>query len=261
MLHLFISRWDEIIVNGSIAKAEIVLGWGVWTVVALCLAIVIPLIFYGMMKNKYPWLYFAVAILTMSRNALVFSTLTYAGCVIISCFVGRHKKIFRIITLAGILLVAVLGIALWDKISIILKDYLDRGFSDNGRFEIWRAAFDSFLDSPVFGSGFYGMDLGGGQFGFIPKMAHQTILQILGSMGVFGIVCYGYYRVSTVIEVVKKPNTLKTMMGISILTLVCEGMLDNFAFSFYPLFFTVIALAIICRSNQEKQMKISENVN
>lgn len=254
IIHLMLTA-DNVFIDGSINKVAMALGWGIWNLVAVSLAILIPLIFYGMYTNKYPWFYFAVAtvcyvmsVLTMSRNALVFSTLTYGACVIISCFVGRTRKAFRIITLAGIVGIIVFAIVFWDKIYMLLGDYFERGFSDNGRFDLWRGAFSSFLGAPIFGAGFYGLDIDYGQFGFLPHMAHQTVLQLLGSMGIFGICAYGYYRYKTCLFVFRKPNLLKTMLALSILTLLCESMLDNFIFNFYPVFYYVVALAIICKN-------------
>lgn len=261
MIDLYLTS-DTVISGGTIVKDQIVLGWGSWTVVALCFAVVIPLMFYGVLNNRYPWLYFGVAtvtyvmtILTMSRNALIFATLGYVCCVILCCFVGKHKKAFRIITVTGIVAIAVLAFLLRDNIYTFFKDHFDRGLlNDNGRYPLWRAAFESFLESPIFGSGFYGINFDTyDQFGFVPKMAHQTILQILGSMGIFGILAYGYYRVNTAIMIFKKPSVMKSIFAISILVLLLESMLDNFVFSVYPVMYYVISLAIIGKSAREEK--------
>ncbi len=187
LVHLFLTN-ENVIKDGTIVKDQMALGWGIWNLIAVSLSILIPLIFYGIYTNKYPWLYFAAAtlsyvmsVLTMSRNALVFSTLIYCACVLISCFVGKYKKHFRIITLVGIALIALMAFLLWDKIYTVLGDYFERGFSDNGRFDLWRGSFESFLEAPIFGSGFYGLNIDYIQFGFLPKMAHQTVFQLLGS--------------------------------------------------------------------------------
>jgi hypothetical protein len=259
LIHLMITNPD-VFADGSIVKTEMALGWGIWNLIGVSLAILIPLLFYCVYENKYPWLYFSVAtlayvisVLTMSRNALVFSSLTYGACMVISCFVGRHKKQFRIITACGIALLAVLAIVLFDKIYVVLADYFERGLDDNGRFDLWRGSFKSFLDAPIFGSGFYGLDINHSQFGFLPKMAHQTLFELLGAMGIFGTLCYAYYRYKTVLPVLKKPNLMKTMLGISILTLLMESMLDNFIFNFYPVFYYVAALAIINKAYSEQK--------
>ena len=158
--HLYLSS-DTIFVDGSINKVGVALGWGIWNLIGVSAFVLIPMNFYGMAKNKYPWLYFSVAtliwivaVLSMSRNALIFGTLTYAACVLIFSFVGEKKKIFRIIVAVGIAFAALFAVVFFDKIYSLFKDFFDRGLSDNGRFNIWRAAFDNFLNSPIFRRGF-----------------------------------------------------------------------------------------------------------
>ena len=260
MLNLFLVG-DNVFVDGSINKTAMALGWGIWNLVAVSAAILIPVAFLGMEKCRYPWLYFAaatvsylVSILTMSRNALIFSTLTYAACVIIFSFAGKNKKSMRVVVLIGLVSIALLGVVLWDKISSLLSDYLERGFSDNGRFALWSAAFENFLDSPVFGSGFYSLHVEGqAVFGPLPVMAHNTVLQLLSSSGVVGLCAYIWYRVSTVKAFIKRPSLAKTMLGLAILVILLESMLDNFVFNVYPMFYAMIALAIATRLDKEEQ--------
>ncbi len=249
---------DNIFVDGSINKVAVALGWGIWNLIGVSLSVLIPVIFYGMHKNKYPWMYFTaatlayiMAVLTMSRNALVFATLAYVSCVIISCFYGKQKRTFRIIAAAGILCVAALGIILFDKLYAILADYFERGFSDNGRFDIWRAAFDNFLAHPIFGGGFYGFEGGLDKFGPLAKQAHNTLLQILSATGILGFAAYAYYRYKTVLTVIKKPTFLKTMMALSIAVLLLGSLLDNFVFNIYPMFYYNMAMVIVCKATAE----------
>jgi O-antigen ligase len=260
LIHMMLTN-ENLLLDGSINKGEMALGWGIWNLVAVSLAILIPLLFYGFYVNKYPWLYFAAAtlayvmsVLTMSRNALVFSTLSYGACIIISCFVGKNKRVFRVITLVGILGVITLGVLLWDKIYTVLGDYFERGFSDNGRFDIWRGSFSSFLDAPIFGSGFYGLNIYYEQFGFLPHMAHNTLFELLGALGIFGTLAYAYYRVKTLLPVIRRPSLMKSMLFLSILTLLLESLLDNFILNFYPVFYYVLALALINRSQDGEKL-------
>ncbi len=249
---------DNVFVDGSVNKVSIALGWGIWNLIGVSLSVLIPLIFYGMHRNRYPWLYFAsatvtyiMAVLTMSRNALVFASLAYIACVIISCFTGKHRRTFRIITAIGAAALLAFAVIFFDKIYSLLGDYFERGFSDNGRFEIWRAAFDNFLAHPVFGGGFYGFEGGVDKFGPLAKQAHNTLLQFLSATGIVGFAAYAYYRYKTVLEIVKRPTFLKTMMALSIAVLVLGSLLDNFVFNIYPMFYYNMALVIICKANKK----------
>lgn len=261
LIHLFVTS-DSIFVDGSIVKTSVALGWGIWNLIAVSLAVLIPVLFFGVMNNRYPWLYFFVAtlafvmsVLTMSRNALVFSTLAYAVCVLICCFVGKYKKVFRIITLVGIVLVAAMAVLLWDKLQGLLSDYFERGFSDNGRYALWHQAFDNFLSAPIFGRGFCGFDVETAVFGPLPKQAHNTVIQLLSATGIVGLLSYGYYRIISLKPFFKRPSLMKSFLGLSILVLLAESLLDNFVFNIYPVFYYAVALAIVFRASKEEDSR------
>ena len=250
--------FDDVFIDASINKVAMALGWGISNLVGVSLSVLIPVIFYGMHVNKYPWLYFAaatltyaMALLTMSRNALVFASLSYAACVIISCFKGRNKRVFRIVAAASVALVIILAIISWDNIHELLRDYFERGFSDSGRYTLWRAAFDNFLDAPIFGVGFYGFDVETDVFGPLAEQAHNTVFQLLSATGIVGFAAYAYYRFSTVKPIFKRPTLMKTMMAISVAVLLFESLLDNFIFNIYPMFHYTVSLVIIHKSDRE----------
>ena len=255
--HLFLTS-DNIFIDGSINKVGVALGWGIWNLVGVSLSVLIPVLFLGAMKSKkYFLVYFfaasavyITAVLTMSRNALVFSTLAYGASLLIACFFGENKKRFRILTACAASAVIIFAVLFFDKISSILLDYFERGFSDNGRYSLWRQAFDNFLNSPIFGNGFYGFDVETAVFGPLPKMAHNTVLQLLSSSGIVGLIAYLYYRISTVKLFVRKPDITKTMLALSALVLIFGGLLDNFIFNVYPTFFYTVMLAIVARDEK-----------
>ncbi len=257
---VFISS-DNIFIDGSINKEGVILGWGIWNLIGVSSAVLIPMNFYGMQKNKYPWLYFVsatliyiISVLSMSRNALIFASLAYAVCIIIFCFTGKYKKHMRIVTIAGVLFVLAAGVLMWDKISSLLADYIERGFDNNGRFDLWETAIDRFAAAPIFGSGFFGFE-SDRVLGILPWMAHNTLFQLLSSLGIFGTAAYCYYRIMSVMPLVKKPNITKTMLGLSILILLFESLLDNFIFNIYPMFYAQTALAIALKKSKEENLE------
>ncbi len=260
LIHLYLTN-ENIFVNGSVDKVQVALGWGIWNLIGASLVILIPVIFVGVHNNRYPWLYFAaatlafiMAVLTMSRNALIFSALTYAVCVIISCFKGKRKKAFRIITLVGVIALIAAGMVLWSRIRTLLGDYFERGFSNNGRFEIWTAAFNNFLDAPVFGNGFTSLKSESFySFGPVPLMAHNTVLQFLSAMGIFGLVGYGYYVFSLFKPAFVSPNLTKSLLALSLAALSLQSMLDNFIFNFYPVLFVTAVSSVIFKMSEENK--------
>ena len=178
---LFLTN-GEIFEGGSINKVEVALGWGIWNLVGITLSLLVPLIFYGVHKSRYPWLYFSVAtlayifaVLTMSRSALLFGGIGYVACIIISCFKGELRYIFRKILLLGAVLSAFLLFAFKGEIYTLLKDYFERGFSDNGRFALWRAAFKSFR-MPLFSAAVFTVFLSTTRFSTLsaPSQSRRT---------------------------------------------------------------------------------------
>lgn len=256
---LFLTN-ENIFADGAINKTEVALGWGIWTVVGASLSVLIPAMFYGLQFNKYPWLYFAVATvtllfcaLTMSRNALLFGGLAYVACVIISCFFGKYKKAFRIIAAAGALAASVMAVVFWDKIHALFGENFNLGLALNGRENLWPAAIDNFLSSPIFGKGFYGLDVTTDfSYGGLPLQAHNTVLQLLSATGAVGLICYLYYRFYTLKPVFKRPSLRKTFMALSVVTLLLGSMLDNFVFFIYPTFHYTVALAVIHKASREE---------
>lgn len=262
LIALFIIS-DNVFVDGAINKVGVALGWGIWNLVGVSLAVLIPVIFYGVHNNKHPWFYFVsatltfvFAVLTMSRNALLFSAFSYGACVIISCFEGKYKRVFRIITLAGIAVLLLASIVFFEKIRDVLSDYFERGLSDNGRYALWKAAIDNFLDAPVFGGGFYGFDVDDSMlygFGPLAKQAHNTILQLLSATGIVGLLSYLYYRFESIKPLFRRPSMKKTLLYMSIGIFLLSSLLDNFVFNIYPTFYYTVALVLIHKDREEGQ--------
>lgn len=253
--------------SGSVIKDRIHLGWATWNPAGISASVLIPAIFYGAVKGKRPFAYFSAAcvtyiaaLLTFSRNTILISSAAFAACVIIACFFGerKRKKAFRITVGAALLAIVFLAIVFWRELAVFAKDIFDRGLSDNGRFAVWSVAVNNFKAKPVFGTGFYYFyspvlyD-----YSALPLMAHQTFLQLLSSMGLFGLGAYVYYRICTAELFFRKPTILKSMLGLSVLVLLAGSMLDNFIFTIFPLFFYSAALAVaarICDEQKEQEL-------
>lgn len=241
-----------VIFGGEAVKEDILFGWGIWNTAGASLSVLIPMCFLGVMKSRFSWVYFSVAtlayiaaVMTLSRNALLVGGIAYCACAVASCFIGRYKKVYRIIVSVGAFAVAVGAILLWDRIAVLLSDFLERGFSDNGRYELWKTGIDNFLISPLFGTGFF-------QYvsdtfvsaNFVPKLAHQTFIQLLSCMGIFGLAAYLYYRVASLVPFVKRPNVDKSMLLASVAVMLSMSLIDNFIFRFLHVIHYSIALAI-----------------
>lgn len=243
------------IVDGVINRSVFHYGWGNTNVMAVNLVIPIPMLFYGVMKNKHWWAYLATAVLgfvaiaiALSRNSLLFGGLAIIVCLVICCLVGERRKLLRIVIPSVVAVIAVILLIFKEPILTALTRYEDAGFSDNGRFNIWKYGFEEFLKSPVFGKGFFGLKLDMSiDAEFLPFMMHNTPIQLLGATGAVGTIAYGLYRIDTVKPFLRKPSLGKTMLGIAAALLVLTSLLDNFIFYIQQTFYYSIALAMVFR--------------
>ncbi len=131
---------------------------------------------------------FIVAILiTASRSNFLVVALG-SVFVFINFVKSRQLSFSKKIMLIGILLVALLLLYMyvqdnfssaWERMTSIGTDG-----SDNGRFDLWRRAFNSWLTYPVFGGGLYY------SFSTYGSASHNTYLQVLSETGMFGMCIY-----------------------------------------------------------------------
>lgn len=254
--------------TGSIVKVQVLFGWGAWNPMGFSLAVIIPLLVRGAAVCKYRYVYLAAsvivwgcAVLTMSRNALIFATLGLGISIVAAAiFAPKDKRrLFLWVIVLGAAAAVLGGIVLFDKITALLADFLNRGFDNNGRFELWKNAWENFKKSPVFGRGFFdwGEMSSFDTASFIPVMAHNTLFQLLSCFGIFGTLAYGYYRISSAAPFVKKFSFDKAMLLMPILITLGASLLDNFIFYIYTAFLYVVLLAISFRMKDSETDTLS----
>ncbi len=258
MLLLYLTNPD-LIQNGEILKEKIVFGWGISNNAGFYISVLIPMNLYRAYRSRVSIIPFLVAtatwvaaILTLSRNALVWSSIAYAGCLICFMLFGKRKIFFRYAALTTLLCLGVAFLVYHEVVMTALTNYSVQGMGDSGRFKIWKLGLQKLSEAPIFGNGFHGDLVTGDKTAtFIPTMAHNTLVQLLYSMGIFGFAAYFIYRIRTVFLFIKRPSMLKTMLAASILVLLGASLLDNFIFHIQPVFYYSIAMAIVCRKNNE----------
>ena len=241
------------IVNGEIVKGSVVLGWGIWTNIGNMLVLLMPACFYFAASHRFGWigyglglLHYVCILLTQSRAALLIGGVTLLFCIGYVCIKGRNRRLNLLITAAVILCGVAGGVLIYDKVIALIQNFLNYGLGDNGRFDLWRSAWDAFLRNPIQGSGFYdtcsypGFDMFG-----MPYFCHNTPLQFLGSCGAIGLLAYLYHRFETVKLFVRRPNKMKYFMGMCILGYLAFGMLDVVFFTGYPNIFYTLMLVFM----------------
>ena len=257
--HIYMTS-DIIFVGGGINKEGVILGFGIWTLIGISSAMLIPAIFYGALKGGIRgYIYFAAATLTlvfsvlsMSRGAQLISLAVYVFCVTVAAFKAKNKLFYRVIL--GVILVSavVAAVLFFDKLSAAFIGFFD----DNGRIEHAKIAITNFFHFPIFGVGFGGFEAiealpeNLSPMGPLPAMAHSTPLQLLSATGVLGLLSYILYRVASVVPVLKKHTVPGIFALLASSVVLIGGLIDNFPFDIYPMFYSLIALAISHRVSE-----------
>jgi O-antigen ligase len=240
--------------NGEIVKESIRTGWGIWNTMGCYLSMLIPIHFYlASHIKKYGFIFYGTGlisylaiVLSLSRSSLLAGTFVIGVSIIVCCFFGENKKVNRIIT-AALFVLSIIGIILlWDKISNVLRDYLERGLDDNGRFEIYATGLNKFLSHPLFGCGFYNSHHIN-EFG-LPFGYHNTIVQMMASCGIIGLSSYLYHRYQTIKLFIKRINAKSIYLILCICALLITSLLDIHMFSLYPTVYYMLILITIEKS-------------
>lgn len=266
--YVYLSTDGIITESGNIRREFFAYGWGNCNTGAQACVILIPVLFIGatLGGNKRQVYYFAMAtlallgvVLNVSRTGLLVGGLTYIACALFSFIKSKRKRRFLLET--GLVFVGVVAIvAVFSGVIFpALKNYFDRGVSDSGRFDLWEQAAAAFRESPIFGKGFFGLypkdptDLMKiNSVAFLPDMAHNTFFQLLGSLGIVGLLAYGFYRFCSIRPFIKRPTYRKTMIGVAMLTVLGGSLLDNFVFYMLPMFNYAVLFAILYKLVEEE---------
>lgn len=236
--------YDDLIVDGAIYRDSIIFGWGMRNTMGMLLLLTIPSIFYlagrcarGWLLYLYSAVVLAATFFTTSRQAMVGAAVIYPLCLVILLVKGRNRKTNLIITGVAALILLAAVCLLWQKISGMFSSLMEGLMTGSGRLDLWQTAWQNFLSSPLCGTGFYvdlehdyhavGLDI-------VPKMYHNTIMQLLGACGALGLAAYLVHRAQTVISYCKNVNTDRTLLAVTLLALLLVNLLDNHLFYMLP---------------------------
>lgn len=271
---------DGVVVNGVIDRGRVEMGYGVCNLVGFHISTLIPISFYGFMKGKAPgisiftaFLLWVASVATTSRNAALVGTLYFLLCFVIAMFYGKRKVAARIIGAVALVLIG--GCAAYlmyydgrlDEIAsepvryvtehaiALIDQYIHRGLGSSGRTDIWKECVGIFKDNPIFGTGFFGMQVSE-QFvpeEFIPEFAHNTVFELIAATGIVGTLCYGFYRLATLRIVFRDFSFDRFMIFLGASVLIAESMFDNYVFQIYTTFYYVIALAVVVMMYENRE--------
>ena len=267
-----ISQWNEEWIN---------LGWGLDNNVALLLLLSAPMCFYlsfTSTKNeqnyvyrtrKLGWIYvligylqYATMCFTFSRGGILFSIVTFPFILGFTIAKSKNKLNIIIPTLLCFIGAFAIYFAYFDKINhMFAKMFEGGGAGWANRDTLYLEAIECFKNNPIFGCGLAYEGI------FIHDMTmpvyffHSTLFEIVGALGIAGIIIYLYYyivRFKIMFTKITK-NAFSLFALFSIIGFELYSMLDTGTFLPYP--FMMIVLLFTMYVERENQIVISKNLN
>ena len=189
VLHFASENW------ATIKESRIIPDWQPSNNACTFLMIAMPCPFFFASKNRahllVPFLMFLCMILTGSRSGLLFGAIELALCLLIAaCWDSPRRFLYVCLT------VALVGLVLWKRDELLHfsanLSWKDLIREDEARFQLIGRAKEMFRKNPIFG---HGLGYTGNTDLYSPTKGamewyHMMIPQVVGSMGILGIVAY-----------------------------------------------------------------------
>ena len=257
---------QSIISDGAIERYRIYTGWGVYNNMGAIIATAIPFAFYFAQKKKHNSVYLILALVltvgvvfSCSRSSILFATVIAFLSYIYTFIKANNKLEFGITSLLLTSLFFVALVVFQEKLIVLFKnvpliaDQVEGNvvFYDSGRIKIYKEGLKIFLENTLIGQGFYCYNYDLYDFSvierfsnFFPPRWHNTIVQILATSGIVGLLAYAYHRWQTILLFINKRNIEKIYIVLYVFVLLCMSLLDCHLFNVGPVFFYSTALAV-----------------
>ncbi|MDE7163406.1 MAG: O-antigen ligase family protein [Clostridia bacterium] len=254
--------YDGLIVNGKVVRSLLFFGWGTYNQMGMILTLTLPAWFYLAGKDKYGTAYLVGALLNLlacylcfSRQAMLMGSVIFAACAVwLLIWDKGRKRIINASVMAGILVIAAIILGVKHKdVSYFFSSFWDALETGSGRIAIWRDGLRNFLTKPVFGVGFYNPAAEYGDVGYfsgnlsysIPRMCHNTVLQIVSACGLVGLITYVIHRTQTVISFINNITHERVFIAMTLAALLLVCLLDNHIFYFLPTIVYAVLVALL----------------
>lgn len=261
--------YDGLIVDGEVIRSKLFFGWGTYNQMGMLLTLTLPSWFYLASKYKYGTAFLlgalvnvAACCLCFSRQALLMGSVIFAACCVWLLGWDKGKKrIINVSVMACILVIAaiVLGIK-HREVAQFFSSMLGNLKTGSGRIAIWKDGLRNFLSKPVFGVGFYKPSSAPGDVGYygggiafsIPVMCHNTIVQIVSTCGLFGLITYVIHRTQTVISLINNITHERVFVAMTMCALLLVSLLDNHIFYFLPTIIYAVLAALLSVTEKKR---------
>lgn len=252
-----IYRINDVVVGGVIDRDQIYNGWSTYNNFGMLLAMMIPSAFYLASRHHKGWLGSIVAcvllagtVLSCSRNAILMGSCIFVVCVFVSLSFAKNKKANFYAIVALVALSVIVYFAFYEQIHKLFHILFDMGADNNSRYMTWNEGLKQFKKHPIFGATFYPQywlpfdwSVEATFTDFFPPRWHNTIVQMLASCGVVGLMAYLFHRVQTIKIFLFDRTREKAFIACMVLTLLGGSLLDCHFFNIGPVLFYSVGLA------------------
>lgn len=251
-------------------RLDIFLGWGNRNTLGMLFTVLIPFVFYllkneenkkiSIFANTVFGLTLLAIIFSFSRQSYLFLFLLITSYLLILIFKSKKeektKNVFFLSTwICSIILVLILG----EKSGFF--DSFGINFIAYTRIYLWIDAIESFNKFPIFGSGFFflGGDPAVKLNSIMPYCCHNTIFEIMGACGFFGLLTYVLYRIIGIRKIIKNLTDEKAYIFASCSLIVLMSLLDIHLFDFFGSAVYSVLLGM-CLSNKQTNLENNDKI-
>lgn len=254
---LWIYLTGGVIVDGIIDRDQIYTGWGIHNNLGGMLAMMIPFAFWLASRYRRGWIgsvvgcvFLTGVFMTCSRSSILAGCAAFLVCMTAMLAGAKNRRgngsALLIFAAASVLL-----ILLFRKQLLQLFDGLiSVGLDPSSRDTIYVEGLKQFVKYPIFGGSFYPIGFAPWDWStesafsnFFPPRWHNTVIQLLASCGIVGLIAYGFHRYQTIRLLVRNRNRETVFIGCAILVLLLTSHLDCHLFNIGPALFYATALA------------------
>lgn len=258
---------NNVIEDSQIVTPMIFTGWGNANNMGCMAAMMIPCAVGLARRTGKVTLFCLLAILiavcvclTCSRTSMAAAALIYVLSVAVSLRDRRCRKKLLIFHGIAALALAVALFVMREELRTLFDALVDRGLDPRMRDIIYPEGIRTFRENPVFGEGFYPSTDKIYEWSkqerlkaILPARWHNTVIQLLASCGVVGLLAYGNHRQHTIRLFWEKRKTPAIYIGLSLLAMLLMSLLDCHFFNIGPTLVYSIGLAFAEKTQWENR--------
>ena len=246
---IFVIRADLPIID--LIRVTMDVGWGNRNGIAMTLVLCFPCAFYiafGRKRMAVPFyllsfLMYLTVMFIYSRGGVVASTMTMIALLLYSAIKSPNKRYF-VNSLALLMIpISIYAIMNPDVILAIIEKFTSyEGIGSSGRDSLFKEAYKLFIQNPIFGSGVGYV----GNIFTVPDFCmywfHSTLFQVIGNMGLVGIIAYSIFYITRGITMFSSLKPFNILISLAILGFEAHSMVDVGTFNPFPFMFIIIIL-------------------